>query len=74
MKKKREEVDYYNKTLAHQFINIHSKVSKIEMDFEDVGTIMLVYGFEIYNGFHWNPFFSYFSNGGNIFYNVYDSF
>ena len=57
---KREEVDYYNKTLAHSIINIHSKVSKIEMDFEDVGTIMLVYGFEIYNGFHWNPFLAIF--------------
>lgn len=50
----REEIDYYNKTLAHSVLNIHSKVSKIEMDFEDVGTILLVYDLEIYNGFHWN--------------------
>ena len=56
----REEVDYYNKTMAHSIINIHSKVSKIEMDFEDVGTIMMVYDFEIYNGFHWNPFLAVF--------------
>lgn len=56
----REVVDYYNKTLAHSVINIHSKVSKIEIDFENVGTILLVYDFEIYNGFHWNPFLTIF--------------
>ena len=57
---KRKVVDYYNKTLAHSVINIHSKVSKIEIDFENVGTILLVYDFEIYNGFHWNPFLTIF--------------
>lgn len=56
----REEVDYYNKTLSHSVINVHSKVSKIEIDFENVGTILLVYDFEIYNGFHWNPFLAIF--------------
>ena len=55
-----EVTDYYNKTLAHSIINIHSKVSKVEIDFENIGTIMMVYDFEIYNGFHWNPFLAIF--------------
>lgn len=52
----RDITDYYNKTLMHSTINIHSKVKKIEFDFDNVGTVMEVSDFQIYNGFHWNPF------------------
>lgn len=55
-----EKIDYYNTTLAHSIVNIHSKVSRIEIDFGNIGTIMEVSDFEIYNGFQWNIFLTFF--------------
>lgn len=56
----RDVTDYYNKTLIHSTVNIHSKVKKIEFEFDNVQTIMEVSAFQIYNGFHWNPFLALF--------------
>lgn len=55
-----EKIDYYNTALAHSIVNIHSKVSRIEIDFGNIGTIMEVSDFEIYNGFQWNIFLTFF--------------
>ena len=48
---KKEIIDYYKAVLQHSTININSKVSKIEIEFEADKTGMAVTDFEIKNEF-----------------------